>query len=47
MSTTDFIVLFFLGGIVLTYIKIKRLFGQESDYLSDDSDGDGDADGDD
>lgn len=30
--------LLMIGVVVFVYIKIKRLFGTESDYLSDDSD---------
>ena len=38
-----YLILLILSGIVYLYIKVKRLFGTESDYLSDYSDGDWDT----
>lgn len=41
LSSADLIFYGFLlliGMVVFVYIRIKRLFGTESDYLSDDSD---------
>lgn len=34
-----YVFLLMLSGMLYLYIKVKRLFGTESDYLSDDSDG--------
>ncbi|GAB3891645.1 hypothetical protein GCM10028803_03670 [Larkinella knui] len=44
-----YIFLLMLSGMLYLYSLVKRLFGPESDYLSDDSDGgwDSDSDGDD